>query len=108
MVFWRIYVDGVEVKANGEEREPESDQAEGQGGRRFVLRYYSVFNSDHAIARRRLERESMRPRPLPLRPPQLGLEGAGERPFCQRVTAPPLRWATLNALELEPFGRTIK
>jgi hypothetical protein len=28
---WRVYVDGVEVKANGDEHEAENEQAEGQG-----------------------------------------------------------------------------
>ena len=31
VVFWRVYVDGVEVKANGDEHEAENEQAEGQG-----------------------------------------------------------------------------
>jgi antirestriction protein ArdC len=44
VVFWRIYVDGVEAKAG--EPEPETQEAEGQGRRRFVLRYYSVFNTE--------------------------------------------------------------
>jgi antirestriction protein ArdC len=42
VVFWRIYVDGVEVKGD----EPEAQEAEGQANRRFVLRYYSVFNTE--------------------------------------------------------------
>jgi antirestriction protein ArdC len=44
VVFWKIYVDGVEVKAG--EPEPEAEAANGQGRRRFVLRYYSIFNSE--------------------------------------------------------------
>lgn len=44
VVFWRIYVDGVEVKAG--EPEPEAQEAEDQGKRRFVLRYFSVFNTE--------------------------------------------------------------
>jgi antirestriction protein ArdC len=44
VVFWRIYLDGVEVKAG--EHEPESQETEGQGKRRFVLRYFSVFNTE--------------------------------------------------------------
>ena len=43
VVFWRIYVDG-EVKAG--EPEPEIQEAKGQGRRRFVLRYYSIFNAE--------------------------------------------------------------
>jgi antirestriction protein ArdC len=43
VVFWRIYVDGVEVKVGGE---PEAQETEGQGRRRFVLRYFSVFNTE--------------------------------------------------------------
>jgi antirestriction protein ArdC len=46
VVFWRIYVDGVEVKANGDEQEPRHEHREERGNRRFVLRYYSVFNSE--------------------------------------------------------------
>jgi antirestriction protein ArdC len=44
VVFWRVYVDGVEVKAG--ESEPEAQETGDQGKRRFVLRYYSVFNTD--------------------------------------------------------------
>jgi antirestriction protein ArdC len=44
VVFWKIYVDGVEVKPG--EAEPEAQEAEGQGRRRFVLRYFSVFNTE--------------------------------------------------------------
>src|SRR5207244_892740 len=44
VVFWRIYVDGVEVKAG--EPEPELQEPEGQARRRFVLRYYSIFNTE--------------------------------------------------------------
>ncbi len=46
VVFWRIYVDGVEVKANGDKQEPQHEHSEEQGNRRFVLRYYSVFNTE--------------------------------------------------------------
>jgi antirestriction protein ArdC len=46
VVFWRVYVDGVEVKVNGDQDEPEHEQKEQRGRRRFVLRYYSVFNSE--------------------------------------------------------------
>jgi antirestriction protein ArdC len=46
VIFWRIYVDGVEVKINGDQDEPEHEQEEQRGRRRFVLRYYSVFNSE--------------------------------------------------------------
>jgi antirestriction protein ArdC len=44
VVFWRIYIDGVEVKAC--EQEPEAHETEGKGKRRFVLRYYSGFNTE--------------------------------------------------------------
>ncbi len=44
VVFWRIYVDGVELKAG--EPEPEAQEAEEHGKRRFVLRYFSVFNTE--------------------------------------------------------------
>ena len=43
VVFWRIYVDGVEVRANSDQHEPEPEQ---EGRRRFVLRYYSTFNTE--------------------------------------------------------------
>ena len=43
VVFWRIYVDGVEVRANSNQHEPEHEQ---EGRRRFVLRYYSTFNTE--------------------------------------------------------------
>ena len=46
VVFWRVYVDGVEVRANSDQHEPEHEQEEGQGRRRFVLRYYSIFNTE--------------------------------------------------------------
>jgi antirestriction protein ArdC len=42
-VFWKIYVNGVEVKAG--EAEPEAQEPQ-QGRRRFVLRYYSLFNTE--------------------------------------------------------------
>jgi antirestriction protein ArdC len=42
-VFWKIYVDGVEVKAG--EAEPETQETQ-QGRRRFVLRYYALFNTE--------------------------------------------------------------
>lgn len=44
VVFWRVYVDGVEVEAP--EPEPKAQEAGGEGRRRFVLRYFSVFNSE--------------------------------------------------------------
>jgi len=42
------------VKANGDEHEAENEQAEGQGRAPFVLRYYSVFDSEQCdfLARR--------------------------------------------------------
>ena len=43
-VFWKVYVDGVEVKAG--EPEPEGEEANGQGRRRLVLRCYSIFNTE--------------------------------------------------------------
>jgi antirestriction protein ArdC len=42
-VFWKVYVDGVELKAG--EPEPEGEEANGQGRHRFALRYYSIFNT---------------------------------------------------------------
>ena len=44
VVFWRVSVNRVELKTG--EPEPESQETVGQGNRRFVFRYYSVFNSD--------------------------------------------------------------
>jgi antirestriction protein ArdC len=46
VVFWRIYIDGVEVQANSDQHDAEHEQQQGQGRRRFVLRYYSVFNTE--------------------------------------------------------------
>ena len=46
VVYWRVYVDGVEVKANSDQHEPEHEQEESQGRLRFVLRYYSIFNTE--------------------------------------------------------------
>src|SRR5216684_8011227 len=44
VVFWRVYVGGVEVKAG--EPEAQAPLTEGQSERRFVLRYFSVFNTE--------------------------------------------------------------
>ncbi len=33
----------VELKVNSDRYEPEQEQPEGRGRRRFVLRYYSIF-----------------------------------------------------------------
>jgi antirestriction protein ArdC len=44
VVFWRVYVGGVEVKAG--EPETQAPLTEGQSKRRFVLRYFSVFNTE--------------------------------------------------------------
>ena len=44
VVFWRMYVGGVEVKAG--ELETQAPLTEGQSKRRFVLRYFSVFNTE--------------------------------------------------------------
>jgi antirestriction protein ArdC len=44
VVFWKVYVDGVEVRAT--EQEPETTENGGQHKRRFVLRYYSCFNTE--------------------------------------------------------------
>jgi antirestriction protein ArdC len=46
VVFWRIYVGGVEVKSNSGQHKPEHEQEERPGSRRFVLGYYSVFNTE--------------------------------------------------------------
>jgi antirestriction protein ArdC len=46
VVFWRVYVDGFEVKPTSDQHEPEDEQEEGQGRRRFILRYYAVFNTE--------------------------------------------------------------
>src|SRR6516225_4391648 len=44
LVFRKIYADGVEVKTG--EPELESETPQDQGKRRFVLRYYSSFNTE--------------------------------------------------------------
>ena len=44
IAFWKISIDEVEVKAG--ELEMEALEMEGQSRRRFVLRYYSVFNME--------------------------------------------------------------
>ena len=44
VVFWRVYVGGVEAKAG--EPETEGQETESQSKRRFVLRYFSVFNTE--------------------------------------------------------------
>jgi len=44
VVFWRIYLDGIEVKTG--QQEPEVQETQGHGRRRFVLRYFSVFNTE--------------------------------------------------------------
>jgi antirestriction protein ArdC len=54
VVFWRIYVDGIEVKPG--EAEPEAQEAEGQGRRRFVLRYFRFSIPNNANCRHRSPR----------------------------------------------------
>jgi antirestriction protein ArdC len=44
VVFWRIHVDDLEAKTG--EPKPEARETEGQGRRRFVLRYFAVFNTE--------------------------------------------------------------
>ncbi len=43
--FWRIYVDGVEVKANADEHKPEHEQQKGRASE-FVLKICLVFNAE--------------------------------------------------------------
>jgi len=45
VVFWKIYRDGVKVSGGGES-EPEASDAETHGKRRFILRYFSAFNTE--------------------------------------------------------------
>jgi antirestriction protein ArdC len=66
VVFWRIYVDGVEVKAGT--REPEGQETEGQERRRFVLRYFSVFNTEQCELPTSLTEKLTLPKERPLDP----------------------------------------
>ena len=117
VVFWRIYVDGVEVKAG--EPEPEAQEAEGQGRRRFVLRYFSVFNTEQCDLPASVTEKLTLPEQRELDPIEAGekiLAGmpnppeivhAGDKafysPLTDRVTLPPRSlfesaeeyWATL-------------
>jgi antirestriction protein ArdC len=117
VVFWKIYVDGVEVKAG--EPEPEAQEAEGQGRRRFVLRYYSIFNTEQcelpaAIAEKLALPEQRQLDPIEAcetilagmpNPPEIVHAGdkAFYSPAADRVTMPPRRlfesaeeyWSTL-------------
>jgi antirestriction protein ArdC len=103
VVFWRIYVDGVEVKAG--EPEPEAQEAEGQGRRRFVLRYYSIFNTEQCelpatIAETVILPEQRQLNPIEAceamlagmpNPPQIVHAGdkAFYSPMTDRITMPP-------------------
>ena len=103
MVFWRVYVDGVEVKAGT--REPEGEETEGQGRRRFVLRYFSVFNTEQCEVPTSLAEKLTLPEGRPLdrieacekmlagmpNPPEFVHAGdkAFYSPTIDRVTLPP-------------------
>jgi antirestriction protein ArdC len=103
VVFWRIYVDGVEVRANGDQHAPE--QEEGQGRRRFVLRYYSVFNTEQCELPAAISEKLALPEPHQLdpieacekilagmpNPPELVHAGdkAFYSPTTDRITMPP-------------------
>ena len=103
VVFWRVYVNGVELKTG--EPEPESHETVCQGNRRFVLRYYSVFNSDqcelpNAIAEKLATPEQLQLDPIEAcekilvampNPPEIVHAGdkAYYAPTTDRVTMPP-------------------
>jgi antirestriction protein ArdC len=48
VVFWRIYLNGVEVKAS-DQCEPDRELKERLGKRRYALRYYTVFNTEQCV-----------------------------------------------------------
>jgi len=117
VVFWKIYLDGVEVKLG--EAEPEAQEAEGQSRRRFVLRYYSVFNTEQCDLPASITQTLTLPEPRQLDPIEAcekilagmpnppDLVHAGDQAFyspaTDRVTMPPRAlfesteeyWATL-------------
>lgn len=116
-VFWKIYVDGIEVNAG--EPEPEAEEVNEQGRRRFVLRYYSVFNTEQcdlpvSVAEKLVLPEERQLDPIEAcekilagmpNPPEIVHAGdkAFYSPVTDRVTMPPLSlfesaeeyWATL-------------
>ena len=105
VVFWKIYVDGVEAKANGDQHEPEHQQEEGQGRRRFVLRYFSVFNTEQCELPASITEKLALPEPRQLdpieacekilagmpNPPEIVHAGdqAFYSPITDRITLPP-------------------
>ena len=105
VVFWRIYVDGVEVRANSDQHEPEHEQEEGQGRRRFVLRYYSIFNTEQCELPASVSEKLAFPEPRQLdpieacekiltgmpNPPEIVHAGdqAFYSPITDRITMPP-------------------
>lgn len=117
VVFWRVYADGVEAKAG--EPEPEAQETEGQGRRRFVLRYFSVFNTEQCDLPASVTEKLALPEPRQLdpieacekmlagmpNPPEIVHAGdqAFYSPVTDRVTMPPRGlfesaeeyWATL-------------
>jgi antirestriction protein ArdC len=119
VVFWRIYVDGVEIKANGDQHEPEHALEQERGSRRFVLRYYAVFNTEQCELPAAVNETLALPKPHQLdsieacekilagmpNPPDIVHTGdqAFYSPAADRVTMPPRAlfesieeyWATL-------------
>jgi antirestriction protein ArdC len=105
VVFWRIYVDDVEVKASGEQHETELEQEQRQGKRRVVLRYYSVFNTEQCELPASVAQELAMPEERALdpieacekvlaempNPPEI--QHAGDKAFysptADRITMPP-------------------
>jgi antirestriction protein ArdC len=103
VVFWRIYVDGIEMKVG--EQDPEAYEAEGRGKRRFVLRYYSVFNTEQCELSAAVTEKLALPEQRPLdpieacekilagmpNPPEIVHSGekAFYSPITDRVTMPP-------------------
>lgn len=116
-VFWKIYVDGIEV--NTGEPESEAEEVNEQGRRRFVLRYYSIFNTEQcdlpvSVAKKLVLPEQRQLDPIEAcekilagmpNPPEIVHAGdkAFYSPVTDRVTMPPLSlfesaeeyWATL-------------
>ena len=117
LVFWKIYADGVEVKTG--EPEPESETPQDQGKRRFVLRYYSSFNTEQCDLRATVIEKLALPEQRQLdpieaceailagMPNQPEILHAGDKAFyspaTDRITMPPRRlfesaeeyWSTL-------------
>jgi len=91
VVFWKIYVDGVEAKANGDQHEPEHEQEEGQGRRRFVLRYFSVFNTEQCELPASITEKLALPEPRQLDPSRRVRRFLPARPIRPRLCTRAIR-----------------